>query len=297
MKEVAGADRPRGARRRRHRRPPRSRDAVGALVDRSPGLPARLRRRRPPCASTSSPACSSAAVTYLPHPGRAAVRDPLPARSAEVRDRDVHTHPDPAARRRRRCSAVCCAGLLVASQLPTAAPRLPDRRDIRRRRCSAAASSVAARRRRRPVGARRADQAGRPGPGRRVMALQRRPAALPARARARRARRSASTSASPLTDPRSSSITINAVNFVDGLDGLAAGVVGDRRAVVLRLLLRAVGACISFDRATAPTLLTAVLAGLCIGFLPHNFNPARIFMGDSGSMLLGLLLAVAADHA
>jgi UDP-GlcNAc:undecaprenyl-phosphate GlcNAc-1-phosphate transferase len=45
--------------------------------------------------------------------------------------------------------------------------------------------------------------------------------------------------------------------------------------------------------AYSPALLAAVLAGACLGFLPHNFNPARIFMGDSGSMLIGLLLAAA----
>ncbi|CAB4662690.1 unannotated protein [freshwater metagenome] len=49
-----------------------------------------------------------------------------------------------------------------------------------------------------------------------------------------------------------------------------------------------------FSRAGAPSLITAVLVGICIGFLPHNVHPARIFMGDSGSMLLGLLLASAA---
>jgi UDP-GlcNAc:undecaprenyl-phosphate GlcNAc-1-phosphate transferase len=74
------------------------------------------------------------------------------------------------------------------------------------------------------------------------------------------------------------------------LDGLAAGVV-------------AIGALAFFgysywlwvrhgaERAASPTLFTAVLAGMCLGFLPHNFHPARIFMGDSGSMLIGLLLA------
>lgn len=84
--------------------------------------------------------------------------------------------------------------------------------------------------------------------------------------------------------------TINAVNFVDGLDGLAAGVVG-------------IGACAFFayayllaveyglQRATAPALIAAILVGLCVGFLPHNFSPARVFMGDSGAMLLGLLFA------
>lgn len=85
-------------------------------------------------------------------------------------------------------------------------------------------------------------------------------------------------------------LTINAMNFIDGLDGLAAGVT-------------LIAACAFFlfsyhlaqggytDVTAAPTLLAAVLAGACAGFLPHNFWPARVFMGDSGSMLLGLLLA------
>jgi UDP-GlcNAc:undecaprenyl-phosphate/decaprenyl-phosphate GlcNAc-1-phosphate transferase len=87
-------------------------------------------------------------------------------------------------------------------------------------------------------------------------------------------------------------VTINAINFIDGLDGLAAGVVA-----IASLSFFAYSYELSvvhhFDRATAPTLLTAVVAGACIGFLPHNFNPAQIFMGDSGSMLLGLVLAAA----
>jgi len=49
-----------------------------------------------------------------------------------------------------------------------------------------------------------------------------------------------------------------------------------------------------FNRAGAPTLITAVVLGLCLGFLPHNFYPARIFMGDSGAMLFGLLLSASA---
>ena len=92
-------------------------------------------------------------------------------------------------------------------------------------------------------------------------------------------------------------ITINAVNFVDGLDGLAAGMVGDRRrrpSSCTRTYLVRDG---YGDVASAPPLLTAVLAGMCLGFLPHNFNPARIFMGDSGSMLIGLLLAASAITA
>ena len=87
-------------------------------------------------------------------------------------------------------------------------------------------------------------------------------------------------------------VTINAINFIDGLDGLAAGVVA-----ISSLSFFAYSYELSvvhhFDRATAPTLLAAVLAGACIGFLPHNFNPARIFMGDSGSMMLGLVFAAA----
>jgi UDP-GlcNAc:undecaprenyl-phosphate GlcNAc-1-phosphate transferase len=48
------------------------------------------------------------------------------------------------------------------------------------------------------------------------------------------------------------------------------------------------------ERISSPTLIAVVLAGACLGFLPHNFNPARVFMGDCGSMLIGLMLAGAA---
>jgi len=85
-------------------------------------------------------------------------------------------------------------------------------------------------------------------------------------------------------------LTVNAVNFVDGLDGLAAGIVG-----IAALALFAYSYLLSvtneIDRATLATLTCALLAGVCMGFLPHNINPARIFMGDTGSMLIGLLLA------
>jgi UDP-GlcNAc:undecaprenyl-phosphate GlcNAc-1-phosphate transferase len=86
-------------------------------------------------------------------------------------------------------------------------------------------------------------------------------------------------------------VTINAVNFVDGLDGLAAGIVmiaGSAFFVYSYLLARRSSAT---DYSSLATLITAALVGCCLGFLPHNFNPARIFMGDSGSMLIGLLLA------
>ena len=87
-------------------------------------------------------------------------------------------------------------------------------------------------------------------------------------------------------------IIINAVNFIDGLDGLAAGIVAICGAsfFIFAYLLAVV---YGFSRAGSPSLITAVLVGVCIGFLPHNSHPARIFMGDSGSMFLGLLLAAA----
>lgn len=88
-------------------------------------------------------------------------------------------------------------------------------------------------------------------------------------------------------------VAINAVNFVDGLDGLAAGIVAIAAAAFFGFsyLLAVV---YGFSRAGTPTFITAALIGVCVGFLPHNVSPARIFMGDSGSMLLGLLLATAA---
>lgn len=88
-------------------------------------------------------------------------------------------------------------------------------------------------------------------------------------------------------------VVINAVNFVDGLDGLATGIVGISAAAffVFAYLLAVVN---GFSRAGAPTLVTAVVLGMCPGFLPHNYHPAKIFMGDSGAMLLGLLLSASA---
>jgi UDP-GlcNAc:undecaprenyl-phosphate GlcNAc-1-phosphate transferase len=85
-------------------------------------------------------------------------------------------------------------------------------------------------------------------------------------------------------------ITVNAVNFVDGLDGLAAGVVAIAAAAffIFSYILTVNG---SLVRATTSGVVAAALVGVCVGFLPHNFSPARVFMGDSGSMLLGLLLA------
>jgi UDP-GlcNAc:undecaprenyl-phosphate GlcNAc-1-phosphate transferase len=85
-------------------------------------------------------------------------------------------------------------------------------------------------------------------------------------------------------------ITVNAVNFIDGLDGLAAGVVGIS-ALAFMVYSYTLTNSVGIPSQSVPAVVSAVLAGVCIGFLPHNFNPARIFMGDTGAMLLGLLLA------
>jgi UDP-GlcNAc:undecaprenyl-phosphate GlcNAc-1-phosphate transferase len=87
--------------------------------------------------------------------------------------------------------------------------------------------------------------------------------------------------------------TVNAVNFVDGLDGLAAGVVGIG-ATAFFLFCYQLSNLNGVTLATTGALLSAALAGTCAGFLPHNFHPARLFMGDSGSMLIGLVLSASA---
>ncbi|MPQ99931.1 undecaprenyl/decaprenyl-phosphate alpha-N-acetylglucosaminyl 1-phosphate transferase [Modestobacter sp. I12A-02628] len=91
-------------------------------------------------------------------------------------------------------------------------------------------------------------------------------------------------------------MVVNALNFIDGLDGLAAGV-SAIAALAFFAYSYNLGLTGYDDVASSPALLTAVLAGACLGFLPHNFNPARIFMGDSGSMLVGLMLSAAAVSA
>ena len=86
---------------------------------------------------------------------------------------------------------------------------------------------------------------------------------------------------------------MNAVNFVDGLDGLAAGIVGIG-ALAFFVYCYQLSASNNLTLATTGALLSAALAGACAGFLPHNFHPARLFMGDSGSMLIGLVLSASA---
>jgi UDP-GlcNAc:undecaprenyl-phosphate/decaprenyl-phosphate GlcNAc-1-phosphate transferase len=84
---------------------------------------------------------------------------------------------------------------------------------------------------------------------------------------------------------------VNAVNLIDGLDGLAAGVVAIAAGAFFWYASPAGQA--AFGGPSPAALLSLVAAGAALGFLPYNFNPARIFMGDSGSMLLGLILAAA----
>lgn len=79
----------------------------------------------------------------------------------------------------------------------------------------------------------------------------------------------------------------NAVNFIDGLDGLAAGVCAICASSMLIVALLAM----PDGSAGESAILLAAVAGACIGFIPYNFNPAKIFMGDTGSTFLGFVLS------
>jgi UDP-GlcNAc:undecaprenyl-phosphate GlcNAc-1-phosphate transferase len=85
-------------------------------------------------------------------------------------------------------------------------------------------------------------------------------------------------------------LVANAVNLVDGLDGLAAGMVAIAASAFFVYMVRA---DTLFGDASSAALLSVITVGICVGFLPWNFYPAKIFMGDSGSMLLGMLLSIA----
>ncbi|RKW71851.1 MraY family glycosyltransferase [Galactobacter caseinivorans] len=89
-------------------------------------------------------------------------------------------------------------------------------------------------------------------------------------------------------------LTMNAINFVDGLDGLAAGIAAIGSGaffVYCYALARDVN---QYDHSNLGALLMAMLFGASLGFLVHNFNPAKIFMGETGAMVIGLIMAVAA---
>lgn len=75
----------------------------------------------------------------------------------------------------------------------------------------------------------------------------------------------------------------NTLNFIDGLDGLSAGV-----AMISSITLMIVASKFGY---TSVIILSAAIAGACLGFLPFNFNPAKIFMGDTGALFLGFMLA------
>jgi UDP-GlcNAc:undecaprenyl-phosphate GlcNAc-1-phosphate transferase len=82
----------------------------------------------------------------------------------------------------------------------------------------------------------------------------------------------------------------NAVNLIDGLDGLAAGVIAIAAGAFFVYSYRLSDVGLLSPDNMAP-LVVAITCGICVGFLPHNFHPAKVFMGDSGSLLLGLLMA------
>jgi len=81
-----------------------------------------------------------------------------------------------------------------------------------------------------------------------------------------------------------------AINLIDGLDGLAAGIVAIAGGAFF-LYSRELQAQTFLDPSSIGPLTCIIAVGMCVGFLPHNFNPAKIFMGDGGALLLGLLMA------
>ena len=82
-----------------------------------------------------------------------------------------------------------------------------------------------------------------------------------------------------------------AINLIDGLDGLAAGIVAIAAASFF-LYSRRLDDLGALAQPNMGPLIAIIALGVCLGFLPHNFNPAKIFMGDSGALFLGLLMAV-----
>ncbi|MEU9821996.1 glycosyltransferase family 4 protein [Pseudonocardia alni] len=92
-------------------------------------------------------------------------------------------------------------------------------------------------------------------------------------------------------------VLVNAMNFVDGLDGLAAGIGLITTLATAVFCVGLISENGNDPTAFVPALLAVVLAGSCLGFLPHNFHPARIFMGDTGSMMVGVMLSAAITTA
>jgi UDP-GlcNAc:undecaprenyl-phosphate GlcNAc-1-phosphate transferase len=88
-------------------------------------------------------------------------------------------------------------------------------------------------------------------------------------------------------------VIANAINFIDGLDGLAAGIMAIASIaffIYAHQLDKLAGGGLTNNPPLGP-VVAVIICGMCVGFLPHNFHPARIFMGDAGALLLGLLMA------
>jgi UDP-GlcNAc:undecaprenyl-phosphate GlcNAc-1-phosphate transferase len=88
-------------------------------------------------------------------------------------------------------------------------------------------------------------------------------------------------------------VVMNMMNFIDGLDGLVAGIAIIANGSFFLYSYMALQASGSSSYFSLGTLLSATMAGVCLGFLPLNWHPARLFMGDAGSLLVGLMFAVA----
>lgn len=87
-------------------------------------------------------------------------------------------------------------------------------------------------------------------------------------------------------------VVMNMMNFIDGLDGLVAGIaiIANGAFFLYSYMAQTSGSAVYFSLGT---LLSATMCGVCLGFLPLNWHPARMFMGDAGSLLVGLMFAVA----
>ncbi|MGI8939149.1 MAG: glycosyltransferase family 4 protein [Iamia sp.] len=86
-------------------------------------------------------------------------------------------------------------------------------------------------------------------------------------------------------------VVANATNFIDGLDGLAAGIVAIAAGAFFLYGHRVAGEAAVIRPDNPSPMLAVIIVGICVGFLPYNFHPARIFMGDGGALMLGVLMA------
>jgi UDP-GlcNAc:undecaprenyl-phosphate GlcNAc-1-phosphate transferase len=89
-------------------------------------------------------------------------------------------------------------------------------------------------------------------------------------------------------------LTMNAINFIDGLDGLVVGVALIANCVFLIYTYSITVRTSPLNYFSLASVLTAILIGACVGFLPLNWHPAKMFMGDAGALLIGLLMSASA---